>query len=100
MLESSACSRESFLNCSMSFVAFSAARRWLSSSRRATKLSSFLRRVAFTCGERRISLAAEDPRERVGEQASLVAGALAERLRRPVHQLVGEPFGQRLEDRG
>src|SRR3954463_12542126 len=84
----------------MSLVAVSAASRWFRSSRRPTSVSSFLRRVAFTCGERRPSLAAEDARERVGEEASLVTGALAERLRRSVHQLVGESLGERLEDRG
>src|SRR3989442_5641540 len=91
--ESSACSRESFLNCSMSRVAFSDASSPLMSFKRPTRLSSLVRKVDFT-SEGWVSLDAEEARDGVGERAALVAGRLVERLRRRMQQLVGEALRQ------
>ena len=92
---SSACSRESFLNSPMSRVASSADSSRFSSSSRFARLSSFVRSEGFKAAGS--SANAEQARERVGERAPLLAGRLVQRLRRRVHQLVGEALRQRLE---
>src|SRR6185295_10462290 len=91
----SACSRESLRNSPMSRAAFSAESSRFSSSSRFARLSSFVRSESFKAPVS--STNAKEARERIGERAALLAGGLVHRLRRRVHELVGEPLRKRLE---